>query len=213
MAVWALGGICCSWPKCRTDRLMEQASNSILRPRCYWGEEKADSLSLDVFVLWLSCPVPFFNVHWCGDITCLSCCWHFSLVVLSLEAFPPSLPPSLPPSTINYINSSLKHPPSMLLHFVTGNLSAVTLWLLATLLHCTGDGAYSLFYSRLCSAIQFLFPTLDTFWWRWSIFMAVLMSSHFCLSLISQGTAYRKMNYTTQWKGWMFCTQLEANLP
>lgn len=40
----------------------------------------------------------------------------------------------------------------------------------------------------------------------------VLMSSHFCLSLISQGTAYRKMNYTTQWKGWMFCSQLEANL-
>lgn len=124
-----------------------------------------------------------------------------------------SLPLVLPPSTINYINSSLKLPPSMLLHFVTGNLSAITLWPPATLLRCTGNRAYSLFYSRLCPAIQFVFPTPDIFWWQWSIFMAVLMSSHFCLSLISRGTAYRKMNNTTQWKGWMFCTQLEANLP
>lgn len=121
--------------------------------------------------------------------------------------------PSLPLSSINYINSSPKLPTSMLLHFVTGNLSAVTLWPPATLLHCTGNRAYSLFYSRLCPAIQFVFPTLGIFWWQWSMFMAVLMSSHFCLSLISQGTAYRKMNYTTQWKGWMFCSQLQANLP
>lgn len=50
----------------------------------------------------------------------------------------------------------------MLLHVVTGNISAVTLWPLATSLHCTGNRAYSLFY-RLCSAIQFVFPTLDIF--------------------------------------------------
>lgn len=124
-----------------------------------------------------------------------------------------SLPLLLPPSTINYINSSLKLPPSMLLHFVTGNLSAVTLWPPATVSQRTGNRAYSLFYSRLCPAIQFVFPTLDIFWRQWSIFMAVLMSSHFCLSLISRGTAYRKMNYTTQWTGWIFCSQLEANLP
>lgn len=54
---------------------------------------------------------------------------------------------------------------------------------------------------------------LEIFWWQWSIFMAVLMSSHCCLSLISWGRAYRKMNYTTQRTGWMFCSQLEANLP
>lgn len=54
---------------------------------------------------------------------------------------------------------------------------------------------------------------LDIFWWQWSIFMVVLMSSHCCLSLISWGRAYRKMNYTTQRTGWMFCSQLEANLP
>lgn len=33
-----------------------------------------------------------------------------------------------PPSTINYHNNSLKLPPSMLLYFLTRNLSALSLW-------------------------------------------------------------------------------------
>lgn len=99
---------------------MQNRQTDGARPCFYWGGEKTESLSLDVF-----CPLTVFTGHWCGDITCLSSCWHCCLESGGIL----SLPPSLPPSTINYINSSLKHPPSLLLHFVTGNLSAVTLWL------------------------------------------------------------------------------------
>lgn len=38
-----------------------------------------------------------------------------------------------PPSTINYPNNSLQLPPSMLLYFLTGNLSVLSLWPPATL--------------------------------------------------------------------------------
>lgn len=38
------------------------------------------------------------------------------------------------------------------------------------------------------------------------------MSPRCCLCLVSWGRAYRKMNYTTQRTGWMFCSQREAKL-
>lgn len=111
---------------------------------------------------------------------------------------------------INYLNSSLEPPPSILHYFLTANVSAVTLWPLAALLCCPGN-LYSTPGFALLSNLYL--PSLDIVWRQWSIFMAVLMSSHSCLSLISWGTACRKMNYTTQRTGWMFCSQIEASLP
>lgn len=45
----------------------------------------------------------------------------------------------LPPTTINYLNSSLEPPLSMLLYFLTASLSAVTLLPLGALSHCPGN--------------------------------------------------------------------------
>lgn len=45
----------------------------------------------------------------------------------------------LAPTTINYLNSSPEPPLSMLLYFLTANLSAVTLWPLGALSHCPGN--------------------------------------------------------------------------
>lgn len=49
------------------------------------------------------------------------------------------VPLFLPPATINYLNSSRELPLSMLLYFLTANLSAVTLWPLGALSRCTGN--------------------------------------------------------------------------
>lgn len=49
------------------------------------------------------------------------------------------VPLFLPPATINYLNSSREPPLSMLLYFLTANLSAVTLWPLGALSRCTGN--------------------------------------------------------------------------
>lgn len=86
-------------------------------------------------------------------------------------------------------------------------------FLYGLLLHYSPALVISILLQALLRHPICLLQTWDIFWWQWSIFMAVLMSSHFCLSLISRGTAYRKMNYTTQRTGWLFCSQLEANLP
>lgn len=87
------------------------------------------------------------------------------------------------------------------------------LLLYGLLLHyCTALVISILLQALFCFPIC-LYQMLDIFWWQRRTFMAALMSSHFCLSLISWGTAYRKMNYTAQRTRWMLCSQLEANLP
>lgn len=63
-----------------------------------------------------------------------------SFFVLSSEALLlfarlQKVPLLLPPTTINYLNSSLGPPLSMLLYFLTANLSAVTLLPLGALSH------------------------------------------------------------------------------
>lgn len=69
-------------------------------------------------------------------LTSPSCCLELeALVFVRLR----NIPLFLSLSTINYLNSSPKLPSSMLLYFLTGNLSAATLWPLATLLHCPGN--------------------------------------------------------------------------
>ena len=60
-----------------------------------------------------------------------------------------NIPPTLSLSTINSINSSPKLPPSILLHFVTGSLSAVILWLPDTSLYHNGNRAYSILLRAL----------------------------------------------------------------
>lgn len=112
------------------------------------------------------------------------------------------VPLFLPPATINYLNSSREPPLSMLLYFL--------LLLYDLLVHYHAALVISI---RLQALLCYPICILDIFWWQWSIFMVVLMSSHLCLSLISWGRAYRKMNYTTQRTGWMFCSQCKANLP
>lgn len=188
----------------QTDRWGEQLSPSS-HLVATGTKKETERLILDGFfcpLTVLSCSL--FNGQCCGGIPSLSCCRRSSLVVLGLEASPP-------------LSIILTAAWSFLLAWFSilwqQTFLVVALWPPATLLHCTGNRAYSQFHPRLCPAIQFVFPTPGIFWWQWSMFMAVLMSSHFCLSLISQGTAYRKMNYTTQWKGWMSCSQVKANLP
>lgn len=90
----------------------------------------------------------------------------------------------------------------IVLHFLYGLLP-----------HCSPALVISILLQALLCYPICLLQMLDIFWWQWSIFFTpVLISSHFCLSLISWGTAYRKMNYTTQRARWLFCSQLEANL-
>lgn len=67
----------------------------------------------------------------------------------------------LPPTPINYLNSSLEPPPSMFLYFVTADVSAVTLWPLATLLCCPGN-LYSTPGFALLSNLYL--PSLDIVW-------------------------------------------------
>lgn len=63
------------------------------------------------------------------NASCSCCGWHYSPLFSCMEALLYLL--FRPPSAINYPNGSLKLPPSMLIYFLTGDLSAVTLWLLA----------------------------------------------------------------------------------
>lgn len=79
---------------------------------------------------WLSCTV-------CTVVDLLFFCLElggFTTVGRLLK-----VPLFLPPATINYLNSSREPPLSMLLYFLTANLSAGTLWPLGALSCCTGN--------------------------------------------------------------------------